>query len=116
MEFLGEVNRLPCRVSNGKATLGASGPTVAASSLADGEAVAYVRPHEIELLPPDTPGSSPARLRSLSVIGPRTRLHLEHEGTILEADADRALVDALGLAPGGAVGIRFQTVRVFPRA
>jgi hypothetical protein len=55
-----------------------------------------------------------ARVRSLSIIGPRTRLHLEHDSLVLEADADRQLVDALRLAPGQMVGIRLQTVRLFP--
>ena len=115
MEFLGEVNRLPCRVTGGEAHIGAVGLRLVAPSFADGEALAYVRPHEIELLPLGTQGSLPARLRSLSIIGPRTRLHLEQGDTIIEADADRTAVDALGLVPGGGVGIRFQTARIFPR-
>jgi sulfate transport system ATP-binding protein len=108
------VNRLPCRISGGKARIGQRGPRIDAGQLADGDAIAYVRPHEIELLPADERTACLARVRSLSIIGPRTRLHLEHESLVLEADADRQLVDALRLAPGQMVGIRLQTVRLFP--
>ncbi len=112
-EFLGEVNKLPCRVTGGRVLLGSLGPNIAADGLADGEALAYVRPHEIEL--PLTPavGSMNAIVRSLSVIGPRTRLHIEWAGNILKVDADRATVDVLGLAPGRPVRARFKTVRLF---
>jgi hypothetical protein len=55
-----------------------------------------------------------ARVRSLSIISPRTRLHLEHESLVLEADADRQLVGALRLAPGQMVGIRLTTGGFFP--
>ena len=114
MEFLGEVNRLPCRVSGGKAHVGQCGPIVEASHLPDGCARAYVRPHEIKLLPADDPAGFPARVRSLSIIGPRTRLHLEQEDSIIEADVDRAVVDALGVAPGLVVGTQFLSVRIYP--
>jgi sulfate/thiosulfate transport system ATP-binding protein len=116
MEFLGEVNRLPCRIAGGRARIGERGPRINAAQLPDGDAIAYVRPHEIELLPADAQTGCLARVRSLSVIGPRTRLHLEHESLVLEADADRQLVDALHLAPGQMVGIRLQNVRLFPGA
>jgi len=113
MEFLGEVNRLPCRVRGGKAWLGENGPSFDAPHLADGEAFAYVRPHEIELLEADTLADAAPRVRSLSVIGPRTRLHLDYDGHIIEVDADRMLIDRMALAPGGQVGVRFQTMRIY---
>jgi sulfate transport system ATP-binding protein len=116
MEFLGEVNRLPAMVRAGEARLDGLGTSISAQGLPDGAARAYVRPHEVELTALDDPGASAAVVRSLSVIGPRTRIHLDCGDQFLEADADRALVDALGLVPGSPVGLRFQTVRLYPLA
>ncbi len=113
MGFLGEVNRLPCRVREGRAQLGDCGPSVEAHHLPDGDAVAYVRPHEVELTEADPIATGPAVVRSLSIIGPRTRLHIEHDSQIIEVDADRSVVDALDLAPGRPVGVRFQMLRIF---
>jgi sulfate transport system ATP-binding protein len=89
------------------------GPSVEARHLPDGDATAYVRPHEVELTRADPIATGPAVVRSLSIIGPRTRLHIEHERHIIEVDADRSIVDALDLAPGRPVGLRFQTLRIF---
>jgi sulfate transport system ATP-binding protein len=116
MSFLGEVNRLPCRVRAGRAQLGDCGPSVEAHHLPDGDAIAYVRPHEVELTEADPIATGPAVVRSLSIIGPRTRLHIEHDSQIIEVDADRSVVDALDLAPGRPVGVRFQTLRIFEAA
>lgn len=114
MEFLGEVNKLPCQVAAGRAVLGKEGgPSVDAGTLPAGPAVAYVRPHEVELDPRNPVGACETIVRSLSVIGPRTRLHLEFGGKLIEVDADRAQVDALALTAGMTVRIRFKMVRLF---
>jgi sulfate/thiosulfate transport system ATP-binding protein len=113
MEFLGEVNRVRCRVKNGRAMLPLCGMQVAAPGIADGDAFAYFRPHEVEL---DRAGNShgPAEVRTMSVIGPRTRIHLDCCGEVIEIDADRARADALDLRSGQRVGFRIDMVRVFP--
>jgi len=114
MEFLGEVNKLQCHIAAGRAVLGKQGgPSVDAGTLPAGPAVAYVRPHEIELDPKTPVGACDTVVRSLSVIGPRTRLHLELGGKLIEADADRAQVDALALTAGMTVRIRFKMVRLY---
>ncbi|HEX7968086.1 MAG TPA: sulfate/molybdate ABC transporter ATP-binding protein [Stellaceae bacterium] len=113
--FLGEVNRLPCRVENGIARFADAALDVP-KGLCDGEAFAFVRPHEIDLVAAHESAAGTAVVRALSVIGPRTRIHLDHGDHVLEADAERAAADALGLAPGVRVGIRFRTVRFYPKA
>ncbi len=114
MGFLGEVNRLPCRIEKGVARLGADALDVPAEGLPEGDALAFVRPHEIELVAAGEAGAGQAVVRALSVIGPRTRIHLDHGAHLLEADTERAVADALRLAPGAQVGMRFQAVRLYP--
>jgi sulfate transport system ATP-binding protein len=116
LEFLGEVNRLPARIEAGRAVLPFGADGIDAEGLPDGAACAYVRPHEVVLEPPALGRDRAATVRSLSVIGPRTRVHLVADDQDIEADVDRAVTDALGLAPGSRVGVRFQTVRLFPAA
>jgi sulfate transport system ATP-binding protein len=115
IEFLGEVNRLPCRVSRGQARLPLDGcATVAAPGLADAQALAYIRPHEIELTQAGAPGTTSAVIRSLSIIGPRTRIHLVVREHVIEADVERSIAEALGAQPGLEVGFRLRNVRIYP--
>jgi sulfate transport system ATP-binding protein len=117
IEFLGEVNRFSCRVQNGLARLALQGcEPVAAPGLPDALAVAYVRPHEIELVDAQASGAATATVRSVSVIGPRTRIHLTAGDQVIEADAERSRAEALDLSPGKSVGLRFRTVRIYPTA
>jgi sulfate transport system ATP-binding protein len=115
MGFLGEVNRLRCRVQGGVAHFDDPALDAPAKGLCDGEAVAFVRPHEIDLVAAHEDAAGTAVVRALSIIGPRTRIHLDHGDHVLEADAERAAADALGLAPGERVGIRFRTIRLYPK-
>jgi sulfate transport system ATP-binding protein len=115
IEFLGEVNRLPCRVSHGQARLPLDGcAAVAAPGLADAQALAYIRPHEIELTQAGAPGTTSAVIRSLSIIGPRTRIHLVVREHVIEADVERSIAEALGAQPGLEVGFRLRNVRIYP--
>jgi sulfate transport system ATP-binding protein len=115
IEFLGEVNRFSCRVQDGFARLAIQGSEpVPAPGLSDALAVAYVRPHEIELVDAQATDAAMAIVRSVSVIGPRTRIHLTAGEQVIEADAERSRAEALDLSPGKAVGLRFKTVRIYP--
>jgi sulfate transport system ATP-binding protein len=114
VEFLGEVNKLPCRIVGGVATLGPRGGRIDCRGLPEGPAIAYVRPHEIRLDPTRSAGSSEAIVRSLSMIGPRTRLNLDLGGIALAADIDRSVVEPLALAPGRPIFVQFTMVRLFP--
>jgi len=115
IEFLGEVNRLPCRVVNGYATLNIDGAgSFAASGLPDALALAYARPHEIELMAAHDEDALPAIVRNVSVIGPRTRVHLTVGAHVIEADIDRSVAEALDMQPGKAVGFRFRNMRIYP--
>jgi sulfate transport system ATP-binding protein len=114
MEFLGTVNRIPCRVRQGAALLDIAGwDSIAAPGLPDALAVAYIRPHEIELTEAGTQGSAKAIVRSLSVIGPRMRIHVALGPHLIEADVERSRAEALALAPGQAAGILLRNARIY---
>jgi sulfate transport system ATP-binding protein len=112
--FLGEVNRLPCTIHGGCARVAGIPEAIAANGVPDGDGIAFVRPHEIELMAAGSGGAGPVVVRSLSVIGPRTRIYLDHEGRLIEVDADRRIVDELSLGLGAAVNFRLLVARVFP--
>ena len=116
MEFLGETNRMPCRVAAERAYVHDSMLVVRAPGVPDGPAFAYVRPHEIELLHVEEANACTAVVRNLTIIGPRVRIHLTRDEHVIEVDADRSRVEALGLAPGSTVAMRFTKIRVYPVA
>jgi len=113
MEFLGEVNRVKCQVRNGSALLPLDDLRVPALAVEDGPAFAYFRPHEVTLTPDDG-AKRVARVCDMSVIGPRTRLHLACGESVIEVDADRAQVDALEIRQGKSIGFDIPAIRVFP--
>ncbi|HKR19777.1 MAG TPA: sulfate/molybdate ABC transporter ATP-binding protein [Stellaceae bacterium] len=116
MEFLGETNRMPCRVTAERAYIHDSTLIVRTPGMPDGPAFAYVRPHEIELLHVEGANACAAVVRNLTIIGPRVRIHLTRDQQVIEVDADRGRTEALGLAPGATVAMRFTKIRVYPAA
>ncbi|SEH38168.1 sulfate/molybdate ABC transporter ATP-binding protein [Magnetospirillum fulvum] len=108
--FLGHVNALPCRVEGGTACLFGRAVGVAAP---DGEAIAFVRPHEIGL---GLPGAAQpqASVRQISVLGPVVRIDLDlPEGTTLEVEASRDAFSQLEIDRGSAVSVLLRRVRFF---
>lgn len=69
-EFLGDTNRLACHIAAGRVLL-ADGGVLGRVEAPDGEAIAYVRPHELDILPAKD-GS--AFIRHASTFGPLVRL------------------------------------------
>ena len=114
LEFLGEVNRMPCRVSSGKARFAGCALEVNCPGVPDGEAIAYARPHAVTLCDSGEAKDCIGTVRSLSVIGLRTRIHLAYGEHAIEADIDRSQVAALRIGPGRQLGMRFGTIRVYP--
>lgn len=103
IEFLGNVNR----VAAGLAPRGAG----------DRDPV-YVRPHDIELLPPeaaDRGHALAARVVHLFSAGNMGRVTVQRVGTgeLLEAEITRSELDRLALDLGQPVALRFRHIRVF---
>jgi sulfate transport system ATP-binding protein len=112
-EFLGFANRLPCRVADGLARIGAfSLPSELGQY--DGEAVAFVRPHEIGLakLNGHNAGAG-AKIDSIIALGPTARVDLAYDGQLLEALIDREQLAELELAVGQPCAITITRAHIF---
>ncbi|MFA9440133.1 sulfate/molybdate ABC transporter ATP-binding protein [Uliginosibacterium sp. sgz301328] len=77
------------------------------------ETVAFVRPHDIEILAHQAEGSLAARVQHVQAIGPLVRVEVEHQGEIFEVELSRERHDQLQLTAGQAVWLRPRNVRVF---
>ena len=108
-EFLGDTNRLPCRVAGGWVLLG-GGVVLGRADVPDGEAVAYVRPHEFDLA-----GAldGTAVIRHASMFGPLIRLIVMLDGSSLDVAISVERWAGLGLAVGDRVMLAARFGAVF---
>jgi sulfate transport system ATP-binding protein len=113
LEFLGEVNRVPCIVAGGSARVEGCRLVIPCFGVPDGAAFAYVRPHQVKLCELGTEECCSGIVRSLSVVGPLTRIRLSYGAHLIEAEIDRGQVEALKIAPERRLGMNFGTIRVF---
>jgi sulfate transport system ATP-binding protein len=111
-EFLGFANRLPCHVENGIARLGGF---ALATELDDyvGEAVAYVRPHEIGLSRANGHDVARATIDSIVPLGPTARVDLAYGEERLEVLVDRERLLELGLVVGDPCAVTITRAHVF---
>jgi sulfate/thiosulfate transport system ATP-binding protein len=103
-EFLGESNRIPCRVTN-KSIYADAGYPLGESELADGPAIALIRPHQIVVEPSRSGAWTISRV---TVMGAQARVSLTLNETTLEASltADKLLKE--GLETGASVQVSFS--------
>jgi len=115
--FLGGVNEFRGEVTNG--VFDPQGLAMPAPDLADAShrpAVAYVRPHEVDIEPYREGGSGvPVRLSHAWLAGPSAYLELAREGLDkpIEAEVPEGLFHALGLKEGDALLIRPRNAQIF---
>ena len=116
--FLGNVNLFHGRVSGhglgiGDQTLASAIPTHLGQGSA---AVAYVRPHELELLPEASPQGLKARVERLLPMGSRIRVELRGEdglnGALFEAELTKEMVQSL--QPGQTVRLSARQSQIYP--
>ncbi|MEI6559479.1 MAG: sulfate ABC transporter ATP-binding protein [Rhodospirillaceae bacterium] len=119
-DFLGNVNRFTCTVADGLATLLGLGLTLPAAGVGPGPAVAFIRPHDVELIrldgPAATDGAPPlprARVRHIHSVGPTARVDLDLDGHPLEAVMDQDRLRALDLRRGDWCRVRLARPRLF---
>jgi len=113
-DFLGNVNRIDCEVEGGIARLPGSRQPFATTKRADGAAVAFVRPHEIEVGHVNGHDASTiGQVRLIHTIGPSARMELDLNGIALEAVMDRERLRDLGLSVGDRCAINLPRVRIF---
>jgi sulfate transport system ATP-binding protein len=119
-DFLGRTNAFACEVKNGKAKLGDK--TFPVEDVPDGNAVAFVRPHDIVLAA--TAGDGPsddallpgtAIVRFVSSLGPRASVELLHEKHLVEAIISRETLQELELAIGSKCRIRLRLPTIFAK-
>jgi len=118
-QFLGNVNRFDCRIEDGKAHV-CGGDIAVPPPLVNGggPAIAYVRPHDLEIFTGPVMVGEPAVVRYLSAAGPvaKIELSLDHGGSLVEAEVGRAELHALDLKIGQPVFLRARKARVFANA
>jgi sulfate/thiosulfate transport system ATP-binding protein len=116
-EFLGHVNRFDVRVEDGKAAV-CGGEIVVpdGGSNGNGKAIAYVRPHDIEIFNGTVMAGRPAVVRYLMAAGPVAKIELSfgENGELIEAEIGRAQLHALDLRVGQPVYVRARKARIFP--
>jgi sulfate transport system ATP-binding protein len=113
-DFLGNVNRFPCQIEDGVAKLGGVALSPERYDGLDRAAVAFVRPHDVELLNGQPASPNAAQVRAIAAIGPTARIDLDYAGQPLEAALDRNRLAILNLSIGDWCAVRFHRVRVFP--
>jgi sulfate transport system ATP-binding protein len=114
--FLGKANLFHGQLDHGRLRVGRLALDVPEhAAVATGAAMAYVRPHELELARETGAAAIPAVVQQIQVVGPVVRLVLERgegEGG-LEAELSRDAHRELGLRVGEAVGVTPRNPRVF---
>ncbi|TAN56523.1 MAG: sulfate/molybdate ABC transporter ATP-binding protein, partial [Rhodospirillales bacterium] len=113
-QFLGNVNRIPCRVDHGMALVGGVRlPITGFDEVDDAPGFAFVRPHDLDVTLNGVTGI-PAILRHAVIVGPTVRLDLEGpQALTLESELTRSEFDALSASPGQPLWVRPRSVRVF---
>jgi sulfate transport system ATP-binding protein len=119
MDFLGNVNKLPVRVENGRALLGESGsvevPAKLVAANGNGRADAYVRPHELDIS--RTAGSN-CMLAKVLHVNPagsvvKVRLMAEDFGLMITVDLTPERYRGLALRPNDLVHVTPKAAKVF---
>jgi sulfate transport system ATP-binding protein len=117
-EFMGNANRLRCRIDRGRAMIGPLTVSVPEHpELRDAAGFAFVRPHD--LIIGDARGQGlEARVRQIFVAGPaiRVELALLANGDMLEAEIPHGSPAGELIAPDKLVTLTMAKVRAFPDA
>lgn len=102
-DFIGQVNLFHSRVQNGWAHIGEYKlPAPEYSTIQDSAALAYVRPHDIELSSVNSEGAIPATVTHVSTAGAVLRIELKHalNDDIIHVELPRSQQRSLKLTPG----------------
>jgi len=112
-DFLGRTNVFHCVVEHGKATIGDKAFPV--EDVADGRAVAFVRPHDIVLqrlehTEPSADATLPgkAKVRLVTALGPKAWIELALNGQIIAADISRDTLQDLSLKVGSECKVQLR--------
>lgn len=115
-QFLGQVNLFHGRVARGKAHIGALEiPVPEHAETEDSAAIAYVRPHEWEVLGQPAADAIEARVEDIAIVGPAVRVEFtaQPSGTPVSVELDKARYRELRLTRGAVSYLRPLNTRVF---
>jgi sulfate transport system ATP-binding protein len=121
-DFLGRTNAFDCVVANGHARIGDKAFPVE-NGMADGPAVAFVRPHDVMLRHVDDtdpsadatlPGAASVRL--VTVLGPKAWVELSHGDHVIAAEVGRHVATELAIATGKSYKVQLRLPRFFVKA
>ncbi|MUG27441.1 sulfate/molybdate ABC transporter ATP-binding protein [Aeromonas salmonicida] len=117
--FLGSVNLFRGRVAEQGFGIGEQllGGPISSHHLAQGSAaIAYVRPHELEIVPADASGGIRATITRLLPMGPRIRVELRGIGDTNGAhfEAELSKEAARAFAPGQGVRLVARQAQLYP--
>jgi sulfate/thiosulfate transport system ATP-binding protein len=117
-EFLGAANRLPGRVGGGGFVADGAVAPIAVDADFAGPALAFVRPHDLQVVAPADPRQDGIAVDVRRVVplggSVRVELHARAAGRLLEAELDRDAWRALALEVGDGATVVPRAVRVFP--
>ena len=108
-QFLGNVNVFHSRLHGQWADVGRDANAGAAGD----NAVAFVRPHDIEIEQMPVPGAFESTVQEVHTIGPLVRVELAHESELVEVELTRERAAALTLGKGQRVWLKPRQVKVF---
>ncbi len=107
-QFLGNVNVFHSRLHGAWAEVAREAEPHA------GEAMAFVRPHDIDVERRPVAGALDARVQDVHAIGPLVRVELAHASELIEVELTRERARQLALAAGQQVWLKPRQVKVFP--
>jgi sulfate transport system ATP-binding protein len=121
-DFLGRTNSFDCMIESGHVRLGDKVLAVEPGT-PDGPAVAFVRPHDIVLLPAARPQPTEdamlpgtAVVRFISALGQRAAVELLYERKLVQVESSREKLAELGLHVGDRCTISLRLPRIYAKA
>ncbi|MCP5268341.1 MAG: sulfate ABC transporter ATP-binding protein [Zoogloeaceae bacterium] len=105
-QFLGNVNVFHNRLHGEWADVGSGAE-------ADGKALSFVRPHDIDIEHAPVAGGLEAQVQDVHAIGPVVRVELLHGSELVEVELTRERADVLTLSNGQRVWLKPRQVKVF---
>lgn len=109
-QFLGNVNVFHSRVHGAWAEVGREEDTPAEEH---GQALAFVRPHDIDIEHAPMAGGIEATVQDVHAIGPMVRVELAHASELVEVELTRERANVLSLRKGQIVWLKPRQVKVF---
>ena len=119
-DFLGRTNSFECEIADGKARLDGK-PIPLEREVPDGPGVAFVRPHDILLMPARATQtghvtlSGEATIRFISALGQRATVELLYGDRLVEAEIDRDRLKEMGLAIGSRCVLSLRQPRIYSK-